>query len=206
MQDGELPAQRRSPPVYKVIILGESNVGKSSLFLRYTEDQFKEAIANTIGINNTFKELIIDGEPVHLQMWDTAGQERFRSIVSAFYRESDGFVLVYDVTSSRSFDYIRQLVEELQGCLDARFTLLVGNKVDRLKEDARAEEMGQLERYASGLGFSYCFASAKTGENVNEMFEALSRRLFRMKSKSEIARNTVDLSKKRRRGRFWCFK
>ncbi|KAI5179534.1 hypothetical protein PAEPH01_2695, partial [Pancytospora epiphaga] len=185
MQDKELTGKHRSPPVYKIIILGESNVGKSSLFLRYSEDQFKEAIANTIGINNTFKELVIDNEVVHLQMWDTAGQERFRSIVSAFYRESDGFVLVYDVTSRRSFDYMKQLVEELEKCLDRRFTLLVGNKADYLEEEERQEEEKILGEYAAEMGVSYYLASAKTGENVNKLFEDLSRKLFRTKSKVE---------------------
>jgi small GTP-binding protein len=169
---------KKNPPVYKIIILGESNVGKSSLFLRYTEDLFKEALANTIGINNCFKELFIDGNPVHLQMWDTAGQERFRSIVSAFYRESDGFILVYDVTMERSYHYLTQLISELSECIDPKFTILVGNKTDQLSQDKLFEEYDKLASLAKKHKFKYYFTSAKTGENVNELFEELSRDLY----------------------------
>ncbi|KAI4292376.1 hypothetical protein PAPHI01_1650 [Pancytospora philotis] len=197
---------RRAPPVYKIIILGESNVGKSSLFLRYAEDEFKECIANTIGINNHFKELVIDGSPVHLQMWDTAGQERFRSIVSAFYRESDGFLLVYDVTSDRSFDYMCQLASELQDCLDSQFTIVVGNKVDCIDDAQRGAELERLRKFARTFKFQYFFSSAKTGENVNAMFEELSRNLYHHKPKDEGSRSTNTLSRKRKIGRWFCFK
>lgn len=199
--------QRKTPPVYKIIILGESNVGKSSLFLRYTEDRFKEAIANTIGVNNTFKELVIDGKPVHFQMWDTAGQERFRSIVSAFYRESDGFVFVYDVTSDRSFDYMCQLLDELREAVDPRFTLVVGNKVDCADAECLAAESERLKVLARQRGFHHYLSSAKTGENVNEMFEALCKDLFHMKSKEENAKNVLDITRKKKKGMsLWCFK
>lgn len=192
---------RKAAPSYKIIVLGESNVGKSSLFLRYTLDIFRDAMANTIGIDNSFKELIIDGSPVHLQLWDTAGQERFRSIVTAYYRESDGFVFVYDVT----VEYMVQRIEEMTDCIDPRFTVVVGNKIDSIGKDKLEEEKMRLSLVAKKYNFKSYFSSAKTGENVNELFEELGRNLYYNKTKKENSTNLIDLSKKKKKHR-WCFK
>lgn len=207
MTRDETGLHRAAPATYKVIILGESNVGKSSLFLRYTEARFKEAIANTIGVNNSNKELVIDGNPVVLQMWDTAGQERFRSIVSVFYREADGFILAYDVTSRRSFDYMRQMIVELQDWIVPEFTVLVGNKADCIDDaDQLREETEILERLAAAHGFRYYISSAKTGHNVNEIFEELARQMYYNKKKAVRAAGGLDLRKRKRKKGRWCYR
>ncbi|ELA41288.1 small GTP-binding protein domain protein [Vittaforma corneae ATCC 50505] len=166
------------PKTFKIVILGDTNVGKSSLFIRYLRDEFKEAIANTIAISNDFKEVLVDGNPVHLQMWDTAGQERFKSIVSQLYRDADGFIFVYDVNISRTFSGMKNLIAELSSILNPKFTVLVGNKIDCLEGEALEEERGFLQDFAAKNKFKYFFTSAKTGESVNEVFEYLSRVLY----------------------------
>ena len=188
---------------FKILILGDTNVGKSSLFLRFIKDDFKEAISNTIAISNDFKEVLVDGNPVHLQMWDTAGQERFKSIVSQLYRDADGVVLVYDVNIPRSFSEIKNLISELGSILDPKFTVLVGNKIDCAESSVLEDERAILKELANQNKFKYYFTSAKTGENVNEIFEYLSKSLYynkkpKIKTKSLLSR----LSKTKRR---FCF-
>ena len=200
----EETGQRRAACAFKIIILGESNVGKTSLFVRYTQDAFRDAIANTIGIDNKFKELFIDGSPVHLQMWDTAGQERFRAIVSAYYREADGFFFVYDVTMPRSYDYMVRLLDELKPSIDLQFAVLVGNKIDAIDPDRLAEEEERLSALAKRMKCVYGFTSAKTGANVNGLFEDLARNLFYRRKKPE-QKTWLDITHSKPR-RKWCFR
>jgi small GTP-binding protein len=191
------------PQTFKILILGDTNVGKSSLFLRYLKDDFKEAIANTIAISNDFKEVLVDGNLVHLQMWDTAGQERFKSIVSQLYRDADGVILVYDVTAPRSFSEVKNLIAELESILDPRFTVLVGNKIDRAEKEQLEDEKSILKDLANKTKFEYFFTSAKTGENVNKIFEHLSRSLYYNKKPKKKMKNLLSqISKQRRR---FCF-
>lgn len=196
---------RRPVQVYKIINIGESNVGKSSLFLRYTQDTFRDTIANTIGIDNKFKELVIDGTSVHLQLWDTAGQERFQSIIRAYYREVDGFIFVYDVNVDRSYEYMVQRLEEMRETMDPQFSIVVGNKIDGLTEPQCQTEEKRLAGLAGKYGIRYRLTSAKTGQNVSELFEDLGRELFHNKPRDRPARNAVDMTKKRRRF-FGCFR
>lgn len=197
--DSQRPLARVAPPTYKIIILGDTNVGKSSLFLRYLRDEFRGAIASTIAISNDFKEVLVDGHPIHLQVWDTAGQERYRSIVSQLYRDADGFILVYDVNARRSFSGMKHLISELKPILNPKFTILVGNKTDCAEEDVLKEETSLLRNLAEENKARYFLTSAKTGKNVNEVFETLSKSLFLNKKARERPRNVVDLVKKRKR-------
>lgn len=200
-KDGQKPAARLT---YKVIILGDTNVGKSSLFLRYTQDRFKEAISNTIGVNNCFKDLVIEDNQIRLHMWDTAGQERFRSIVSCYYRESDGFILVYDLTRRRSFDYMRQLILDLSDSIIPEFTVIVGNKADCLSEEQLLEEAEQLKEFATEKGLEWRLSSAKTGQNVSNIFENLAAKMYYNRKKKNSKRG-LDITKKKRRFSRFCF-
>ncbi len=195
---------------FKIIVLGESNVGKSSLFLRYTQDLFREALSNTIGIDNSFKEVVIDGNPVMLQLWDTAGQERFRSIVSSYYREADGIVFVYDVTTERSFDYMIELIEEMKGTVDMKYAVVVGNKIDCANPDELKSSEQNIRILGAKYGISSYFCSAKTGVRVNEVFEDLAHKLYIDNSGKNIKkrRSDIRLGKKMKSHknwkRFWC--
>lgn len=184
---------------FRIITLGDTAVGKTSLFIKYIEDQFKEAIASTIAVNHHYKEILIDGSKVHLQMWDTAGQERYKSIVRQMYRGADGFIFVYDVSNDRSFSEMKNIVSELSGILDPKFTVLVGNKIDLIEDSDELKEKKQvLERYATENKFKYFFTSAKTGVNVNEVFEHLSRFLFYNKDSTAKPKNALLAPKKKK--------
>lgn len=165
----------RNAPTYKIIILGDTNVGKSSLFLRYTKDEFKSAIANTIGVDYDLKEVMVDGKPINLKIWDTAGQERFKSIVAQVLRDSHGFILVYDVNSRRTFSEVENLIKELGSVIHPKCTVIVGNKADLADEELLEEESKKLREFCVEQKFKHFICSAKTGENVNAIFEYLSK-------------------------------
>lgn len=199
----ETAVPRSIPKTFKIVILGDTNVGKSSLFGRYMRDEFKEAIANTIAVSNDFKEIIVDGNTVHLQIWDTAGQERFKSIVSHYYRDADGFIIVYDVNIARSFCGMKNLISELSGILNPKFTVLVGNKIDCASEEVMQHEESSLREYSSKNKFKHFFTSAKTGQSVNEVFEFLSKSLYYGKEKQAKPRNMLLSIKKKRKKFCW---
>jgi len=191
-------------PVYKIIILGETNVGKSSLFLRYTDAKFRSSLPNTIGINSSFKTIELHGNTVHLQMWDTAGQERFKSLISSYYRDAQGFIFVYDVNVDRTFHYMHQLLEELRAKVDMRCIVLVGNKIDCLEKDAAAKEKSKLKNLAKVCKCQHYMVSAKTGENVDEMFEDLCKSVYRVYG-AKKSKKFFQLPGRKKKLRF-CYK
>jgi Ras-related protein Rab-1A len=116
----------------KLVIIGDSGVGKSSLLLRFSDDQFVENYMATIGVDFRFKTLNIDGRRVKFQIWDTAGQERFRTITSAYYKGCHGIVMVYDITNRSSLENLKSFwLNEVESYADQSIELgLIGNKID----------------------------------------------------------------------------
>ncbi|XP_047453872.1 ras-related protein Rab-42b isoform X2 [Mugil cephalus] len=166
---------------FRIIMLGDSTVGKSSLLKRYTEDLFLETLNQTVGVD--FYVHFLEVEPgirVKLQFWDTAGQERFRSVTRSYYRNSVGGLLVFDMTSRDSFDHIIDWHAEVRERVQPHTVLfvLVGQKSDRDAHGERAVSREEAEKLAGQLGMPYVEASAKTGENVRESFELLTRRIY----------------------------
>ena len=125
-------ANREYDYLIKLVIIGNSSVGKSSVLLRFSDDQFSESYLTTIGVDFRFKTLNIDGRRVKLQIWDTAGQERFRTITNAYYKGADGIVLVYDITNLPSFEDIERFwLNEVESYAEKDVELLLlGNKSD----------------------------------------------------------------------------
>uniref|UniRef100_A0A3P9LEY1 Si:dkey-34d22.5 n=1 Tax=Oryzias latipes TaxID=8090 RepID=A0A3P9LEY1_ORYLA len=162
---------------FRIIMLGDSTVGKSSLLKRYTEDLFLESINQTVGVDFYVSFLEVEpGVRVKLQFWDTAGQERFRSVTRSYYRNSVGGLLVFDMTNRDSFDHIKGWHDEVRERVQPHKVLfvLVGQKSDRERVVSREE----AEKLAGQLGLPYVEASAKTGHNVRECFELLTRRVY----------------------------
>ncbi|XP_024122724.1 ras-related protein Rab-42b [Oryzias melastigma] len=166
---------------FRIIMLGDSTVGKSSLLKRYTEDLFLESINQTVGVDFYVSFLEVEpGVRVKLQFWDTAGQERFRSVTRSYYRNSVGGLLVFDMTNRDSFDHIKEWHDEVCERVQPHKVLfvLVGQKSDRDADGERAVSRVEAEKLAGQLGLPYVEASAKTGHNVRECFELLTRRVY----------------------------
>ena len=151
----------------KVIIVGDSNVGKSSLMEGYVNGRIDSEYIPTIGIDFKTKKISVGAETCKLQIWDTAGQERFRSIISAYYKGAHVVLIVFDVTNRESFNNIPRWIRSVRNhCVDNQFFVLVANKTDlrstySFKGHVTSEEIKEL---AESLGFDMFFeASAKTG-------------------------------------------
>merc|ERR1719242_3009091 len=127
--------QRDYDYLFKLVLIGDSGVGKSCLLLRFADDAFTESYISTIGVDFRFRTVKIDKKTVKLQIWDTAGQERFRTITSAYYRGADGIIMVYDVTNYESFDHVEEWLSEVDRYAnEGTAKLLVGNKADLVEE------------------------------------------------------------------------
>ncbi|XP_076594063.1 ras-related protein Rab-42b [Chaetodon auriga] len=166
---------------FRIIMLGDSTVGKSSLLKRYTEDLFMESINQTVGVD--FYVYFLEVEPgvrVKLQFWDTAGQERFRSVTRSYYRNSVGGLLVFDMTNQASFDHIKEWHTEVCERVQPHKVVfvLVGQKSDRDAHGERVVSREEAEKLAGQLGMPYVEVSAKTGQNVSDAFELLTRRVY----------------------------
>ena len=159
--------------IMKILLIGDSGVGKSCLLVRFVEDKFSPSFITTIGIDFKIKTVDLNGEKVKLQLWDTAGQERFRTITTAYYRGAMGIILVYDVTDERTFKNIHTWYYTVhEHASDDAQLLLVGNKSDM---DARVVSREQGEALAQELGMPFLESSAKDNSNVDEIFFTLAK-------------------------------
>ncbi|XP_027069835.2 ras-related protein RABE1a-like [Coffea arabica] len=170
----------------KLLLIGDSGVGKSCILLRFCEDSFTTSFITTIGIDLKIRTIELDGKRIKLQIWDTAGQERFRTITTAYYRGAMGILLVYDVTDESSFNNIRNWIRNIeQHASDSVDTILVGNKAD-MDESKRAVPTSRGQALANEYGVKFFETSAKTNHNVNEVFFSIARDIKKRLAESEI--------------------
>mmetsp|Transcript_22207 Transcript_22207/g.35706 ORF Transcript_22207/g.35706 Transcript_22207/m.35706 type:complete len:203 (-) Transcript_22207:422-1030(-) len=163
--------------LFKLVIIGDAGVGKSSLLLRFTEDNFSTNYISTIGVDFRFRTLNIKQKIVKLQIWDTAGQERFRTITSAYYRGADGVILVYDVTSDESFKHVEDWLEQVNKyASEDTAKLIVGNKADLIKDKQVSSE--DALQFGVKFGIDVIETSAKTADNVDKAFNRLGEKLI----------------------------
>jgi len=170
--------QSQSPvATLKILVIGESGVGKSSLLLRFVDDSFDPDQPATIGVDFKVKTISIDNNDVKLAIWDTAGQERFRTLTPSYYRGAHGAIFVYDVCSRESFNKLSQWLSELEtySTKSNIVKMLVGNKIDKENRQVTRDEGTRFARKHSML---FIEASAKTREGVQCSFEELVQKIL----------------------------
>jgi len=170
-------ASRDYDYLFKLVLIGDSGVGKSCLLLRFADDSFTESYISTIGVDFRFRTIKIQDKTVKLQIWDTAGQERFRTITSAYYRGADGIIMVYDVTNQESFDHVNVWFNEVNKYANENSCkLLVGNKSDCSDKVVSTET---AQNYANNLNINFIETSAKSASNVEHAFTTMASELIR---------------------------
>jgi len=172
----------------KLLLIGDSGVGKSCLLLRFSDDAFNTSFITTIGIDFKIRTVEIDGKRCKLQIWDTAGQERFRTITTAYYRGAMGILLVYDITDEQSFANIRNWMRQIQQhASDSVNKVLLGNKCDMVEK--RKVETSRGNSLAEEYGVKFFETSAKSNIQVEQAFMTIAKdvmhRLIETSSSSE---------------------
>ena len=169
--------------IFKVLLLGNSDVGKSSLLLRFVDSLWNDAFVPTIGVDFKVKTLEINNKKVKMQIWDTAGQERFRTVVSTYFRGAHGILLLYDVTNRDSFKNLESwLIEIEKNAKEKVLKILIGNKCDLTDDREISTEEGKA--FALRNGMEFMETSAKMNTNVTEAFETLGKLMIEFNSKS----------------------
>ena len=181
---------------YKVLLLGNSYVGKTCILLRFSEDIFKENYDVTIGLNYRIKSMTVENNPIKMQIWDTSGEEKFKAIAKNFYRGAHGVLLVYDICQKNSFldvkSWIEQIIENADN--DDIVMILCGNKCDNEKERKISKEEG--ENLAKNYGIPFFECSAKNNFNIKEIFETMAQKIYtkvgnRQSSSVKLTSNSI---------------
>ena len=175
----------------KIMVLGESMVGKTCLINRYTNDKFGGRYLCTVGIDFQKKRIIKNNKKILLQIWDTAGQERYRNITKNYFNTSQGFILAYDINNKESFEKVEYWVEEVRTKADEKIKcILIGTKCDMNGREVDEEEGINLGKK---YGFKFLETSAKENININETFETLVSEI--MTNYEDSGRDSLTLSK-----------
>ncbi|XP_074301795.1 ras-related protein RABD1-like [Silene latifolia] len=182
--------------LFKLLLIGDSSVGKSCLLLRFADDSYVDSYISTIGVDFKIRTTELEGKSVKLQIWDTAGQERFRTITSSYYRGAHGIIIVYDVTEMESFNNVKQWLNEINRYAnDSVCKLLVGNKCDLVENRVVDTQMGQA--LADELGIPFLETSAKDAVNVEKAFLTMAgeikKKVGNQTTANKSSRGTVPL-------------
>ena len=170
---------------FKILIIGESAVGKTSILLKYLDNFFPQEHIATIGVEFRTKTIIKGKFKINLNIWDTAGQERFKSLTKSFFTGATGVIFVYDITNKASFSGVRERIKEFEdyGKYDR---VLCGNKLDLEKK--REVNLDEVKEYAMKKKIDYFETSAKDGTNLNEAFDKLAEIIIKNRSEAQLLR------------------
>ncbi|WIA12027.1 hypothetical protein OEZ86_003009 [Tetradesmus obliquus] len=171
--------------LFKVVLIGDSGVGKSNLLSRFTRNEFCLESKSTIGVEFATRSIQVDGKTIKAQIWDTAGQERYRAITSAYYRGAVGALLVYDITKSVTFENVERWLKELRDHADSNIVImLVGNKSDL--RHLRSVNTEDAQGYCEKEGLSFIETSALESTNVEKAFHQILTEIYHIVSKKVI--------------------
>ena len=176
--------------LFKLLLIGDSGVGKTSILLGYSDNNFNNTFIPTIGIDFKIKTIELHGKKIKLQIWDTAGQERFISITTSYYRGAMGIMLVYDVTNSKSFNNIAKWLRNIQEHSNPDVEkMILGNKCDM--EDRRVVSKARGEAISCENGVQFLETSAKTNVNIDRAFIELTESILGKIVDVQEARRTL---------------
>lgn len=177
--------------LFKIIIIGDTHVGKSNVLLRFSDDRFQDSFQPTIGVDFKIKTWMFEDTPIKLQLWDTAGQERFRNITNSYYKGAHGIILVYDITNHLSFQNIDLWIDEVEKHGASNLTkILIGNKCD-LNEMRQVDKI-EAQKKAEDLGMPFLETSAKDGVNIEKIFLYLVKEI-----KEKVEKGVIEGANKK---------
>ena len=183
-------------------MVGDSNVGKTSVVLRYTKNIFHDEFLNSIGVDFKSKDINIAGKKIKLQIWDTAGQEKFRTITTSYYRGAHAIAIVFDLTKRETYEHVKRWLNDINRFAKENvLKFLIGNKSDLVNERQVKYEEARL--FAYQMKAMYFDVSAKKNENINEFFEAATKvfiikynNFFDMEENKKIVLNKKEVKDK----------
>jgi len=181
--------------LYKLLLIGDSGVGKSCILVRFVDDEFVEDNQCTIGVDFKIKMMDFNSKRINLTIWDTAGQEKFRSLTSSYYRGTNGIILVYDVTRRISFKNLDMWLSEIEMYTNYSnpVKLLVGNKID--KSGDREVPREEAAEFARNKGMVFIETSAKTKAGIQQAFEEIVQKIMdRQEANIEQRQDTVSVN------------
>lgn len=171
--------------LFKVVLIGDSGVGKSNLLSRFTRNEFNLESRSTIGVEFATRSITVDGKTIKAQIWDTAGQERYRAITSAYYRGAVGALLVYDIAKHLTYENVERWLKELRDHADTNIVImLVGNKADL--RHLRAVPQDEANSFAEKNNLSFIETSALDSSNVEKAFTTILTDIYRIVSQKQL--------------------
>ena len=173
--------------VYKVLLLGDSTVGKTCFLLRYCDKSFQDAHLSTIGLDYRLRTMTLkNNKTIKLQIWDTAGQDRFRAITKNYYKGANGIILIYDVTNSQTFENVKNWITQIKEEASKNVVIyLAANKID-VADDLKVITPEEGQKMADEYQMPFFETSAKEGININEIFEDIVEKVDEVFSKLEV--------------------
>lgn len=179
---------------FKVLFIGATNVGKTSIINKFIRNEADGDVRNTIGIDFVPTTVMVDSVPIRMQIWDTAGQERYWSITKSYYRGAHGVFIVFDLTSQKSFAAVCRLMENIHEEMDTSAQkILVGNKSDMLSKEELAEAEALYAQKARELKICFVAVSAFNGHNIESIFVKMGRMLLSTQKSRDVASGVLDL-------------
>jgi len=174
--------------LFKLLLIGDSGVGKSCLLLRFADDTYTETYISTIGVDFKIRTVEMGGKVIKLQIWDTAGQERFRTITSSYYRGAHGIIVVYDVTDMETFSQVSKWLQEIERFAGADvMKMIVGNKCDL--QSKKVVEFRDAKEFADTHGIPFFETSAKANQHVEQAFLDLTKAIKENINQNKVAQS-----------------